>query len=306
MSDNNEPAAPQAGAPGDEDPYTYDDGSGGITEPGPGDMNLDEGKESGSSNTDGESGQGEGQAQDKAAGKKTVIFSEEQQEVFDREIGEKTGQIRALERKVARFEQQIAEINGGSEDDGIGERPDVPEYPDRNQMSQEEFDQAIKERDKAIEDRATWDAASRAREELALEKEQQETTARAEAIKTQMETYLANAEKLGVTPEELKAAGQKIFQEPIPGPVSAFLLDHALGPQIVVHLSENPQDMTALLDMAGKNMMNAGVHIATVLADKVRGTGDKTASVTGTPEPHETLSGSGNDVDSGPPGVKYE
>lgn len=176
-------------------------------------------------------------------------------------------------------------------------RPEIPAIPD---PYDENFTDLLETRDKAINEAAQFDA-NQAQQQAAQQREayaaqHQQRTELNESI----QTYAGRAEKLGVSAAELEVAGNTVAAYGLPDVLAQHILADEQGPLITSYLAKNPNELEALRKLP---LMQAGVHISTVIRDKVKaGQG-----ISNTPEPVDGLGGGGAPPGKrGPAGAKFE
>ncbi len=227
--------------------------------------------------------------------KEKPVFTPEQQEVFNREIGKKVASQREAERQLQESREMLAEMAAKLAPDNS--RPQIPDVPD---PLDNDFEQKIKERDDAIRNAVEWDTKQYANEQQLFQQEEAARKTQMETLNKAVETYKDRADKLNITGDELKEAGQVVQNYGLPNPLVAHILDEKLGPQITMYLSKNPMEAEALAQMP---FNRAFVAISTEIAQKAQGMIKK---VSPSAEPTETLRGAGGKVERGPKGATFE
>ncbi len=248
---------------------------------------VDEGVSSPDTITEGDKGE-------EPKDKEPVVFDERQQEVFDTAIRKKTAQFREQERKTAALAQQMQALEAKVPKQA---RPDIPDMPD---SFDDGYEVALATRDKAIEDRATFDATERVTSEQNLLRERDAQQNQAKVINEAVAGYLSRGERLNIAPDKLRAAGQRLIDSGLNVHLQAHLVDQAKGPQITMYLDKNPTEFDSILRMSP---MDAAVAIATDIAPKAA----KLLKATKHPaDPSENLSGKGSkDGGRGPKGATF-
>jgi len=119
---------------------------------------------------------------------------------------------------------------------------------------------------------------------------------RAKVVKT-VETYSEVATKLGITSEELAAAGAQIAPY-VPDKLALRILNDASGPEITTFLAKNLVELDKVTRM---DPMDAAVYLETVIKPAAKRPVPKLA-----PEPTDKLSGASvKEAGRGPKGVQY-
>lgn len=228
-----------------------------------------------------------------------VTFDERQQKVVDDIIGKKTFKVREAERENERLQNELAEARKQIPQE---QRPDVPTMPSSFDFdSDEEFNQAVASRDKAIADAARFDGRQTYANEQ-LERQQQEAQkADNDALQAQVDTYAGRATKLGVKTEDLQAAGNVVAGYGIDDSVVRHILKDEQGPLITTYLAANPVEMETIRSL---DPISAGVYLSTIVKQKAEALKPK---LTSAPDPVETLRGGGipEKVHPALQGVKY-
>jgi hypothetical protein len=219
--------------------------------------------------------------------------AEEQPEWLQKVIARQTYHRREAERQAEAYKAELEKVKGQLPQDAAPEIPPIPDPFDPN------HDELIKERDKAVRERSTWEtkqalmAEARRREGL---RQQEEAQA---ALLRRGNTYKERAGKLGVDPSELATAGPYIASFIAPE-VGDFILESEQGPLITMHLAKNPAELEKVSSM---HPMMAAAYIATAIAPNIQ----NKPKTTSAPKPPETLGGGGAPPsEDGPPGATYE
>lgn len=227
---------------------------------------------------------------------KPPMFNDEQQAVFDREIGRKTAALRDKEREAEEAAARAQELEQKLAEMQAPQRPEVPPMPD---PYDDDFEQKIQDRDKILQEAAAYDAQQRLRQEyeesLARQQQEQELTQLAE----QVQTYSDRAEKLGIKPDELQRAGAAVARFGIDEGISKFILGEEQGPAMTVYLAEHPMELDKMQQM---DPYRAAIYIENEIKPRVANarSGAKTP-----PPPVDTPKGAAPPADD-LPGVVYE
>lgn len=218
---------------------------------------------------------------------------QEQPEWFQKRINELTFKYREEERKRQAAEAEANKVREQLPQDA---RPEIPPIPDQ---FDDGYEQKLAERDKALKARTEWDtrqALKAAVEQREAQRKQQEAY---EAYRKTEEGYVNRAKEAGIQPQDLQQMGQ-FFSSFVTDPnIQGFVLEHEAGPQIVQHLSRNPDQLQAIASMPP---MMAAAHIAANIAPNVTAKPQTTSA----PPPPPTLDGGGTPPDDGVPGATYE
>ena len=230
-------------------------------------------------------------------GEPKVKFTQEQQRIFDREIGRKIAKQREAERELEALRQRLNEIEQRQSDVGDPNMIEIPPMPD---IWDDEYESKVAARDKALEERALAKARMQALEDQRMRQLQEQQRREAEDLRAKAQTYTERAVDLGVSPDELKVAGRVVASVGMDDSLVKYILTSEEGPAITVALSESPADLEALATM---DPVSAAVHLERNIVPKVK----RKVKRQRPPEPVETLRGSGvPEEERGPKGATYE
>jgi len=230
--------------------------------------------------------------------KQKVVFSEEQQRIFDQAIAEKTLKFREAERKAQALEREREELLQRMPKE---ERPQVPEMPDPFAITDEEYKRAVIERDEQLKKAAAFDAQQRYLQEQQMQLAEEEQRKQQEAFNSKIETYATRATQMGIKPEELQVAGATVSNFGIQNDLVNFIIEDDQGPLITKYLSQNLMELEAIRSLSP---MEAAIKIATDIKPKVAALKPK---VNQAPEPVETPQGAGiSPKPKGPKGATFE
>ena len=227
-----------------------------------------------------------------------VTFSEEQQAKVNEIIGEQTQKRRQAEREAQeRLEAQARELEELKSQIPSQTRPNVPDLPD---PYDDDYEVRIQQRDEAIRKAAEFDAAQEREREFQTLREQEQKLEQAKSVQDAAQSYVKRAEKLGIAPDELQAAGQVVNSFGIPDSVAHQILIDDQGPQITKYLSQNLPELDSLIRA---NDFQAG-QLYTAIKTKAVALSAKTSDA---PPPPDKLKGGGMPLtDWGPDGINYE
>jgi hypothetical protein len=190
------------------------------------------------------------------------VFDEQQQQVFDKAIADKVFKLREKEREAEELKQRLQSLE---QQIPKQERPSVPKEPDPYALSDQEYQQQLRMRDEAIARQAAFDAQQRFQEQEAQRLQQERLMREQEALNEKVATYSQRAVQLGISNEELQAAGNAVASFGISDDVVNYILDDDLGPAITKYLSQNVTELDAIRAMTPAQ---AAVRIATHVRDK--------------------------------------
>jgi hypothetical protein len=222
-----------------------------------------------------------------------VTFDERQQAKFDEVVGSKVAKQRAAEREAEELRRKLEEVSANIPQP---ERPTIPEIDPYSDTLEED----LKARDEAVHRQAEFDATQRANEQVqqqTLRQQQEQQVAQLQTIAT---TYAERAKILGVKPEELQVAADKLQQQGISDELTVHLLNDDKGPAITKYLADNPLALDA---MRGMTSMQAAIHIETNVKP-IAGASKKT---TNAPPPSQLIEGGGTPpAQRGPKDTTYD
>lgn len=239
-------------------------------------------------------------ATDTGADQEKPTESEAQQKAMDRAVHQKHKARRETEAANARAEAAEARLDAI---EAAKPAPTVSNMPDRFDMSDEEFNEALLRRDGERQALADHNATITARQNMQQQQAQQAEQARLERLAKAGEDCTKRATSLGISQEQLNAAAAKIQVIGIDPLVGEFILELEDGPLILQHLAANPNDHYAL---NGLTPMMASQMITGSLRQKAEALKPKQSNA---PDPVVPLSGNGVDPEAGKyanlKGVKY-
>jgi hypothetical protein len=191
-----------------------------------------------------------------------TVFTEDQQKVFNRELGKEKGKRRESERQIDTLTRQLKELEQRLPQK---QRPVVPAMPDAYSVSEEEYKSSVRARDAAIAQQAAFDAQSRAEQQQEAERQKQQELKQAQELNDRIAVYADRAVKLGIPADELQVAGETVAQFGVQQELVDFILDDELGPAITKYLSQN---ITELDNLRALPPTQAAVRIHTEIRDK--------------------------------------
>ena len=226
------------------------------------------------------------------------VFDEQQQQVFDKAIADKVFKLREKEREAEQLKQRLENLEQQMPKQ---ERPNVPKEPDPYALSDQEYQRQLRMRDEAIARQAAFDAQQRFQQQEAQRLQQEQLMKEQEALNEKVSTYSQRAVQLGITNEELQAAGNAVAAFGISDDVVNYILDDDLGPAITKYLSQNVTELDTIRSMTPAQ---AAVRIATHVRDKAAALKPK---VNAAPDPVEQPAKAGVAPKArGPKGAVFE
>lgn len=162
----------------------------------------------------------------------------------------------------------------------IGQIPPPPDPYDDN------YEQKVAERDQAILAKARFVSEQEAIAKQQQAAQQQQEQQHQEKIQQAAASYTAKATELGISPNELQAAGTAVLNYGISPDLAEYILQDPDGPLITKHLAANPQEG---FELASMSPYAVGAYF-----DKVRSkVGALKPKQTNTPDPTDDLQGKG-------------
>lgn len=230
--------------------------------------------------------------------KQKVVFSEEQQRIFDQAIAEKTLKFREAERRAEALEREREKLLQQMPKE---QRPQVPEMPDPFAISDEEYRRAVTERDERLKQAAAYDAQQRYLHEQQERMAEERRLQQQEALNSKIAAYASRATKMGIKPEELQVAGATVSNFGIQNDLVNFIIEDEQGPLITKYLSQNLMELENIRNLSP---MEAAIRIATEIKPKAVALKRK---VNQAPDPVETPQGAGiSPKPRGPSGATFE
>jgi len=224
-----------------------------------------------------------------------ITFSEPQQKILNDAVGKKAFEVREQKRENEVLKQQLEDAKANVPQQT---RPDVPEMPDQ---FEDNFNERMALRDKAIADAAAFDSAKVVRQQQQQAVVQQQQAQQQEAYAKSANDYIERATKLGVSQQELQVASQSVVNFGLDLQLQQHILLDDQGPLIATYLAANQQEMLALSTMTP---MQAAVMIESQIKPKAIASGKRPPPEA--PDPAEHLTGGGQPPkQKGPKGAKY-
>lgn len=169
------------------------------------------------------------------------------QEAVNRRIAQKHKEAREAEERAIAAESELARLRGAQSNDD--KEPEIPAFPDRYSLSDEEFDNAMKTRDEALRQHAAWQGRLQQRVQAQTEAQNAQMKTFVENVNKDVESYTKRAEAFGMTKTDLHAIGETIGTYKIPDQLVLEMLKDEDGPLIAKFLSQSPADLEKLSEM---------------------------------------------------------
>ena len=228
---------------------------------------------------------------------KPPLFSEEGQQVFNAKMAEGKRAQRELEADKQKLAAQLQEIQAQLPQN---QRPTLPELPDPYSLSDEEYREAITQRDTRVQEIATFDANANAQAQYNQSLQAQAAQKQQEQIQTTVGGFNDNAKKHGIEAAELNQAINTVNQYGISEDLGLHIMGRNDGPLIAKFLAANPLELDNLNSVTP---LQAAVMIETQIASKAAALKPRT---TNAPDPLQPLQGGGSTPkERGPKGATY-
>tara|TARA_B100001250_G_scaffold383354_1_gene377246 strand:+ start:8224 stop:9057 length:834 start_codon:yes stop_codon:yes gene_type:complete len=228
-----------------------------------------------------------------------VVFSEAQQQVLDKQIGKKVKSLREVERQNLRLQNRLNEL----ENEVNKPIPvEVPPMPDAFSMTDADYKKAVENRDRAIVAKANSDAVAVAKQESARMAQAEQLRKQQEETNQLAEKYEKRATDLGITKEELREAGNNLYNSGLSDELAGFIINQENGPLISRYLGQNPLEADKVLQMRPSE---AAVYIYTEVNTKLKSLAK--SNINQAPDPIDRPAGSGKQKkQGGPKGATFE
>lgn len=219
---------------------------------------------------------------------------QEQPDWYVKAINRQHFKFREEERKRQELENELQKLREKHPEAG---RPEVPPPPD---PFDEDYEQKVAARDKAIQAQIQYDTRQNLMAEVQRRQQQEQAQKQQSELQARVQSYSQRAEQAGIDAQDLAVAGAAVASYGINDNLAQYILNDEKGPLITMHLSRHPEVLEQIQSL---DPVSAAVHIATQVVPQVSAAPDKTKA----PKPPETLGGGGAPpVEEGPEGATYE
>tara|TARA_R110002096_G_scaffold136233_2_gene288666 strand:- start:156 stop:968 length:813 start_codon:yes stop_codon:yes gene_type:complete len=223
------------------------------------------------------------------------------QEAIQKTINKKHFEAKEAERKLKDAEKQILEFQTKEREQYAAKVGTIPDMPD---PFDDDYDVKMKQRDEAIIAQANFNQVNQNFQQQQQHQQQQVQAEKQQQLQTQMQAYNTRTKELGISQEELQAAGNTVAQYGISDDLTMAILADSDGPLLTKYLAANP---TELSDLSGMNPLQAAMHIERNVRAKATALKPRT---TNAPKPSDNLRGKGakpaNDKYKHISGAKFE
>ena len=238
--------------------------------------------------------QNEGSQESQETQQQSEGLSPEAQEIVNKAIGRQHAKFREEQQRADGLQQENAQLRAQMPQE---QRPVVPEAPD---PMDDDFDQKMATRDKAIRDGATFDANQQTATAQATAAANQAQNTRQATLAQSAQTYTERAQTMGLDAADLQVAGNTVAAYGVSDELAEHILNDEQGPLITQYLAGNLNELETLRGLAP---MQAAVHLATTIMPKITAA----PANSGAPPPSDGLAGGGVPPSSrGPDGTTYE
>lgn len=145
--------------------------------------------------------------------------------------------------------------------------PYVPDLPDPDAVSEQEFKEKLRQRDQAIKDKIAWDQQKTQHTQQHTQQQQQQQLAKQQELAIAAQKYDERAKKLKIPPEKLQQYGQVLAQAGLSNDMAEHILNDELGPAITQHIVETPD---AFQEVLFSNPLRAAAYIESVVKPKLQ------------------------------------
>jgi hypothetical protein len=176
------------------------------------------------------------------------------------------------------------------------QRPAIPDMPD---PFDDDFTERMAQRDAALRRAEQFDIAQALAQRQAQSRQVQAAQAAQQEREKSATEYTARAEKLGITPDELRVAGTTVAAYGVPEQVATHILADEYGPLITKYLSQKPDELDALRSMSP---VQAGMRLVAIREKAAKLAKNNPRP----PDPLEPIGGGGARKERGPKGATFE
>ena len=206
-----------------------------------------------------------------------VAFDERQQAKVNELIGGKVAKLHDERREKEQLRQQLEQLQQYVPQQQV---PSVPEMPNPDDFYDdiEGYQRKVQERDKALTERAAFDAQLRYQENLRAQIAQKRQIEAQQKQQEQLTSYLEKGKALNLENEKIIQDGQMLSQSGLANDVQDFILQDEQGPLIASYLAGNVMELDKVLSMPP-------IQAAVYIANTVKPSLSRTRKTTTTPAP---------------------
>tara|TARA_R110002096_G_scaffold87930_1_gene201753 strand:- start:821 stop:1636 length:816 start_codon:yes stop_codon:yes gene_type:complete len=206
------------------------------------------------------------------------------QDAIQKAINKKHFETQQAKRDLDAANKRIADFEAEKRAQEAARVGNIPDKPD---AFDDDYEDKMEARDKAIAAQATFNAQNQGYEQQQANQQQQAQVAQQQEVQTQVTAYNARTKELGISTEEMQAAGNAVAQYGMSNDLTMAILGDSDGPLITKYLAANPVELSNLTTM---NPVQAAMHIERTVRAKATALKPKT---TNAPKPGNNLSGNG-------------
>ena len=219
-----------------------------------------------------------------------VVFSDDQQEIFNKAVGKKTHQLRSVERELEEERAKRIELESKQP---TAVAPDIPSIPDKYEFdSDEEYHRAVIDRDDKIRQKVEFESQQKLITQHNAQIEQNALIESQQAQAKAENALVERADKNGIKQQDLLAAANTVGQFRLNADIADHLINDVDGDVMIMHLAENPIELDKLSRMS---TFDAARMIDTVVREKAQTLKQKSSSA---PDPSTLIKGGGGGEDS--------
>ncbi len=210
-----------------------------------------------------------------------IQFSDEQQEVFNREKAKDTfkrreGELQAKQRE-SELQDEIEKLKASQPVESAPLMPDAPDPFD------DDYDQKFQTYQTAVVEKAQFEERQKFAHQMDQTRQQDAHLEQQREYQGLQVKFADNGKKLGITPEDMQKNAQAVANYGLSDELIMHIAKDSQGPAIAKHLAQNPQDAEKLLSTDTFYLGSA--------IDEIKGR--ISHNITKTPAPAETLQGGG-------------
>lgn len=184
----------------------------------------------------------------------------------------------AANKRIEAFEARQRE----QEAEQVGNIPPMPDSFD------DDFDEKMAAREAQIVKKAQFDASQATLNQQQQFQQQQDAQKKQQEVQAQVQVYATRTKDLGISQDEIQAAGNVVAQYGISDDLTMAILGDSDGPLITKYLAANPVELSSLSAM---NPMQAAMHIERNVRSKAT---DLKPRTTNAPKPASDISSGAN------------
>ena len=169
------------------------------------------------------------------------------QEAIQKRINKKTFEAEQAKRDLEAAQAKLEAFEKAEQERLAAQVGEIPPLPD---PFDDDYEAKVKARDKALLDKAEFEAQQRAYGEQLQARQQQAQAEKVQEVRKAAESYSKKAVDLGIDPSELQAAGQAVESYGLPDDLVIHILNDSDGPLITKHLAANPAEGFELARMS--------------------------------------------------------